>query len=160
MIVERAADDDLVVRSAAAATIPRWLGWMYAVQAVVGVLLAVGSRDALQWAIAGLWLVSAVLFAVVRHRELRRGPKLTLSRDSLTFRPAFGRTRTYPWQDVLRLDIDPHGAARVATLTLRSGTWRRLVIVPDEQVDQVKARWAAVQAGRKSLRPGAEQLPG
>ncbi len=92
--------------------------------------------------------MAAVLFAVLRRRERLRGAQLTLTREGLTFRPAFGRVRTYPWRDVERLDIDPAGGARVANVTLRSGRWHRLVVVPDEQVDQVKARWAAVQAER------------
>ncbi len=140
--------DDLVMR-AVAPTTPRWMVYLYAFQAALGVHLAFGDPAPWRWGAVGFWLLSAAFFAVLRRREQRHGARLTLSADGLVFTPVLGRTRTYPWEDVERLDVDPPGGPRFAHLSLRSGRWHRLLVVPDEQVDAVKARWAAVQAQRR-----------
>jgi hypothetical protein len=69
-----------------------------------------------------------------------------------TLSQAIGRTRHYAWEEISRLQVDPPGGPRILSVHLKSGGFRRLIRLQDDDVPQVVARWTAVEQHRRATR--------
>jgi len=144
-------DDVLVVR-AAAPTLPRWLIYLYAAQVVLAALQVAFDRSTSHWALLACWLVGLALIIAARALEGRRPTELSLTPDGITLRQAIGRTRHYAWEEISRLQVDPPGGPRILSVHLKSGGFRRLIRLQDDDVPQVVARWTAVEQHRRATK--------
>jgi hypothetical protein len=144
--------DEIVVVTAASPSFPRWLAYLAAFEVVLATLRLASDRSVFPWTMLAAWLVGLLLIVGARGVEARRPTELTLTPEGMTLRQAIGRTRHYAWEEISRLQVDPPGGPRILSVHLKSGGFRRLIRLQDDDVPQVLARWTAVERRRQATK--------